>query len=89
MRAVWRALPEVPLETLCQHIDHAVSLVGYEHVGVGSDWDGASIMVQDLENCGRLANLTKALGKRGYRARELKAILGGNFIRVLKQVTGE
>jgi membrane dipeptidase len=82
-------VPEVRLETLCNHIDHAVSLVGPEHVGVGSDWDGASIMVQELENCGQLPKLTKALVKRGYRARDIKAMLGGNFIRVLKQVTGE
>ena len=82
-------VPEVPLETLCQHIDHAVSLVGPEHVGIGSDWDGANITVKNLEDCGRLSNLTKALVKRGYLAKELKAMLGGNFIRVLKQVTGE
>jgi membrane dipeptidase len=82
-------VPEVPLETLCQHIDHAVSLVGTEHVGVGSDWDGATVTVKDLENCGRLPNLTKALMQRGYNAKEVKQILGGNFIRVLEKVAGE
>jgi membrane dipeptidase len=82
-------VPEVPLETLCRHIDHAVSLVGTDHVGIGSDWDGASITVKDLENCGRLANLTKALMQRGYRSTEIKQILGGNFIRVLQRVAGE
>jgi len=82
-------VPEVPLETLCKHIDHAVSLVGTEHVGIGSDWDGANVTVQELENCGRLANLTKALVQRGYRAKEMKAMLGGNFIRILKKVAGE
>src|ERR1700730_2760576 len=81
-------VPEVPLETLCKHIDHAVSLVGTEHVGIGSDWDGASVTVKDLENCGRIANLTKALMQRGYRSKEIKQILGGNFIRVLKKVAG-
>ena len=79
-------VPEVPLETLCKHIDHAVSLVGTEHVGIGSDWDGANVTVKDLENCGRIANLTKALLERGYSSKEVKRILGGNFIRVLRKV---
>jgi membrane dipeptidase len=82
-------VPEVPLETLCKHIDHAVTLVGTEHVGIGSDWDGANVTVKELENCGRISNLTKALLDRGYRAKEVKAMLGGNFIRVLKKVVGE
>ncbi len=82
-------VPEVALETLCRHIDHAVELVGTDHVGIGSDWDGASITVKDLENCGRLPNLTKALMQRGYGKGEVKQILGGNFIRVLEEVAGE
>jgi membrane dipeptidase len=82
-------VPEVPLETLCKHIDHAVTLVGTEHVGIGSDWDGANVTVKGLENCGRISNLTKALLERGYRAKEVRAMLGGNFIRVLKKVVGE
>lgn len=83
-----RDVPPVPLEAVCAHIDHIVSLVGVEHVGLGSDWDGADVTVTGLENCETLGDLANALTLRGYSQVDLRAIFGGNFLRVLREVAG-
>jgi membrane dipeptidase len=82
-------VPDVSLDVLCDHIDHAVALVGPDHVGIGSDWDGANITVKGLENSSRLPELTRMLVNRGYSESDIQKILGRNFIRVLKEVTGQ
>jgi membrane dipeptidase len=84
-----RDVPAVPLEAVCDHIDHIVSLVGVSHVGLGSDWDGADVTVTGLENCARLPALASVLTSRGYSVENLKAIFGGNFLRVLREVIGK
>ncbi|MGC2403909.1 MAG: dipeptidase [Acidobacteriaceae bacterium] len=81
-------VPPVPLDAVCAHIDHVVSLVGTEHVGLGSDWDGADVTVRGLESCDLLGQLAHMLPARGYKQKDVGAILGGNFIRVLREVTG-
>jgi membrane dipeptidase len=86
--ACMKGVPEVPISTLSDHIEHAVSVAGIDHVGLGSDWDGANIVVGGLENCAHLPRLTAALLKRGYRDRDIQKILGGNFVRFLKEVLG-
>jgi microsomal dipeptidase-like Zn-dependent dipeptidase len=53
-------VPEVSINKLCDHIDHVVSLVGPEHVGLGSDWDGATVVVKGLETCADLPSLNQA-----------------------------
>jgi membrane dipeptidase len=82
-------LPEVGLDRLVEHIDHAVSLVGPEHVGLGSDWDGSTINVKELESCETLPLLTDKLLTQGYSERAIRLILGENFLRVLNDVTHE
>jgi membrane dipeptidase len=84
-----RDVPPVPLEAVCAHIDHATSLAGADHVGLGSDWDGADVTVQGLESCAMLGELARLLSSRGYSDKDLRAIFGGNFIRVLRKVVGE
>ncbi len=79
----------VSLDAVCAHIDHAVSLVGPEHVGLGSDWDGADVMVAGLETCAKLGYLAHALTSRGYSDKDVRAIFGGSFLRVLGKVVGE
>jgi membrane dipeptidase len=81
-------VPPVPLEAVCLHIDHVVSLVGVEHVGLGSDWDGADVTARGIENCLLLGDLATMLSSRGYGDSDLRAILGGNFLRVLRKVVG-
>ena len=83
-----RDVPPVPLEAVCLHLDHVVSLVGIEHVGVGSDWDGTDVTASGLESCSLLGDLVAALASRGYCDADLRAIFGNNFLRVLRKVVG-
>jgi membrane dipeptidase len=84
-----QGVPEVSIDKLCDHIDHAISLTGPEHVGLGSDWDGANIVVKGLETGARLPAVTEALLKRGYKEQEIRLILGENFLRLMEEVVGE
>ena len=70
------------------HIDHVVKLVGIDHVGIGSDWDGISTVPAGLEDVSRMPYLTAALLERGYSEQDVKKILSGNFLRVMRQVIG-
>ncbi|MHB0879087.1 MAG: dipeptidase, partial [Anaerolineae bacterium] len=71
------------------HIDHAVAVVGVEHVGIGSDYDGfVGPRPIGLEDVTRLPNLTAALLDRGYAPDAVRAVLGGNLLRVIGQVCG-
>lgn len=70
------------------HIDHVTQLVGVDHVGIGSDFDGTETTLPGLEDVTRLPQLTEGLLKRGYSGEEIQKIMGGNFLRVLKQVIG-
>ena len=70
------------------HIDHVVKLAGIDHVGIGSDWDGISSVPAGLEDVSKMPLLTAALLERGYSQQDVKKILGGNFLRVMRQVTG-
>ena len=73
-----------PLSVLFDHLDHIVRLVGVEHVGLGSDFDGIEAAPQGLDGVEDFPKITEGLLQRGYSAREVRKILGGNFIRVLK-----
>ena len=71
-----------PLSLLLDHLDHIVQLIGVEGVGLGSDFDGISSTPQGLDDVTTFPLITEALLKRGYNKKEIKKILGGNFIRV-------
>jgi membrane dipeptidase len=71
---------------LVDHIDHIVSLVGTEHVGLGSDYDGIPSTPVGLEDVSTLPRITQALMDRGYAEADIVKILGGNFMRVLHAV---
>ena len=77
-------LPKVSWERVVEHVDHAVRLVGADHVGLGSDFDGAT-MPEGLNDVSYLPRLTQALLDRGYREKDIKKILGGNTLRVLEE----
>ena len=70
---------------LCDHIEHICDLVGPEHVGLGSDFDGIDRPPTGLEDVSRLPALTEALLARGYSEATLAGILGGNFLRVFRE----
>jgi membrane dipeptidase len=84
-----RRLPPVKVARIVDHIDHIVKLVGVDHVGIGSDFDGVQITTADLSNVAELPNLTKELLRRGYSATDVSKILGGNMLRVMEQLGGK
>jgi len=61
-----------------------VKLVGADHVGMGSDFDGAW-MPDGLEDCSKLPRLTEALLRKGYSEDDIRKILGGNILRVMEE----
>jgi membrane dipeptidase len=78
------ALPHVSWERIIDHIDHVVKLVGPDHVGLGSDFDGAT-MPEGMEDCSKLPKITEALMRKGYKDDDIRQILGGNLLRVMEQ----
>ncbi len=72
-----------PLALLLDHIDHIVKLVGVNHVGLGSDFDGIESPPQGLDDVTTFPLFTKGLRERGYSKKEVQKILGKNFLRVL------
>jgi len=78
-------LPKVGWEKIIEHIDHAVKVAGADHVGLGSDFDGATMPI-GMEDASKLPKITDALLKRGYSEGDVQKILGGNILRVMEQV---
>lgn len=75
------------IEKLIDHIDYAVNLVGLEHVGIGSDFNGAGLRSpKGLENASGFPLITYHLLKRGYSREEIFKIMGGNYQRILNKV---
>jgi membrane dipeptidase len=79
------ALPKVSWEKIIEHIDHAVKVAGADHVGLGSDFDGATMPI-GMEDASKLPKITDALIKKGYSDADIEKILGGNILRVMEQV---
>jgi len=73
-----------PLSLLIDHIDYMVKLIGVDHVGMGSDFDGINSAPQSLEGVQDFPKITEELLKRGYRKKDIKKILGENVLRVFK-----
>jgi len=67
------------------HIDHIVELVGIDHVGIGSDFDGGGILA-DCQDVSEMKNITRELVKRGYSEEDIEKIWSGNFFRVFNEV---
>ena len=80
-----RLLPPVMVARIVDHIDHIVKLVGVDHVGIGSDFDGVQASASDLANVAQLPNLTRELLRRGYSEADVDKILGGNMLRVMER----
>jgi membrane dipeptidase len=76
-------LPDVPLSTLAAHIEHVARVAGFDHVCLGSNFDGAPMMVSGLEDVARLPSLTALLRQRGWSDENLRKLLGENVLRVL------
>ena len=80
-------LGRVPLSRLLDHFDRAVKVAGVDHVGLGSDFDGADDMFPEgVEDMSKIPNLARGLMERGYSDEDILKILGGNTLRVMREV---
>jgi len=78
-------LPRVEWTKIIEHIDHAVKVAGIDHVGLGSDFDGAN-MPFGMEDVGKLPQITQALLDKGYSEADIRKILGENTLRLMTEV---
>jgi membrane dipeptidase len=75
-------LKKGPIDDVVKHIDHVVKLVGIDHVGIGSDFDGLEVLADGLEDASKYPNLIYELLILGYSEQDIKKILHGNILRV-------
>jgi membrane dipeptidase len=78
-------LPRVDFSKIIEHIEHAVKVAGIDHVGLGSDFDGAN-MPYGMEDATKLPKITEALLQKGYSEGDVKKILGENTLRVMTEI---
>jgi membrane dipeptidase len=84
----WRRANPVPrgtVSTLADHVDHIVRIAGIDHVGLGSDFDGVTSLPEGMDDVSRFPWLTAELLRRGYSDDDVRKILGGNLLRVMRQ----
>jgi membrane dipeptidase len=80
-------IPRPPLSALIDHIDHIAKVAGVDHVGLGSDFDGVDGQLpQGIDSVADLPKITAALIERGYSTEDCRKILGGNLLRVFREV---
>ena len=80
-------IPRPPFSELVDQIDHVAKVAGIDHVGIGSDFDGISGQLpQGIDSAADLPKITTALMARGYSAEDCRKILGGNLLRVFREV---
>ena len=72
------------VKDIADHIDYIAKLVGTDYIGIGADYDGIGFVPVGLEDVSTYPRLTDELKARGYSNKDLKKILGGNVLRVLK-----
>jgi membrane dipeptidase len=83
----WAAkIPRPPFDSLINQIDHMVKVAGIEHVGLGSDFDGIDSLPEGIDSVADLPKITGALVQRGYTEVQIHKILGGNLLRVFREV---
>lgn len=86
-KARWRARnPILPgtIHDVVDHIDHIVRVAGIDHVGIGSDYDGVTMLPKQLEDVSTYPLITQTLLTRGYTADEIHKIMSGNVLRVMR-----
>lgn len=85
MRGIGQRYERASLEQFVDHIDHAVKIMGIDHVGISSDFGGGG-GVEGWDNAAETVNLTAELLRRGYSDEEIEKLWGGNLLRVWKEV---
>ena len=79
-------MPTLTVADVVAHIDHVVKLVGVDHVGLGSDFDGVDGLPTGLEDVSEIPNLIAALLEKGYSETDIEKICSGNVFRVWQAV---
>ena len=85
MAEIAQEWPPVDVAMFVDHIDHAVDLIGIDHVGISSDFDGGG-GVEGWNDASETLNVTLELVRRGYTEEEIGKLWGGNLLRVLREV---
>ena len=75
------------LKKIVDHMDYIINLIGDDHVGIGSDFDGISVTPQGIKDVSEMPELTRVMLEKGYSEKRIRKIMGENFIRVFKEVT--
>jgi membrane dipeptidase len=70
---------------LIDHIDHIARVAGIDHVGLGSDFDGVPSLPEGMKDVSELPNITYELLRRGYSEKDVRKVLGENFLRVFAE----
>jgi membrane dipeptidase len=78
-------LPKAPLSALIDHFDHIAKVAGVDHVGIGSDFDGVPSLPVGMEDIAQLPAITYELLKRGFSEKDVRKILGENFLRAFAE----
>jgi membrane dipeptidase len=78
--------PRASLSDAADHIDHIRAVAGIDHIGLGSDFDGITAVPLGLEDVSTYPMLVAELLRRGYKDKEIEQILGGNILRVMREV---
>jgi len=75
-----------PFNSLIDHFDHVIKIAGIDHVGIGTDFDGIPVPPAGIDSAADLPKITAALMARGYSAEDMHKLLGGNLLRVFREV---
>ena len=76
---------EATLDDFLAHLQHAIDVVGIDHVGIGTDFDGDGKVI-GCSSASQLRNITRELLRRGFSAADIEKIWGGNWLRTMRQV---
>jgi membrane dipeptidase len=77
--------PAATIAEVADHVDHIRKVAGIDHIGLGGDFDGITQTVKDLDDVSKYPGLTAELLSRGYSDADVRKILGGNILRVLRE----
>jgi len=78
-----------PFNSLIDHFDHIIKVAGIDHVGIGTDFDGIPVPPAEIDSAADFPKVTAALMARGYSADDVRKVLGGNILRVFREVQAD
>ena len=79
-------IPRPPLPSLLAHFKHMIAVMGIDHVGIGTDFDGIPALPEGIDSAADLPRITEALAAKGYSAEDLHKVLGGNLMRAFGEI---